>query len=126
MRYYEVAKNYGFDIMLEGQSTQPLLIAQFSVKHGSGIVIVSYLNELVKTQDNLKNVLLRLLRASLDGRDQNRVQDEVARMLGFPGIDGFIMENYRASRRFEKLCPGVPLNGKPQCGLITCSCHGVD
>lgn len=56
--------------------------------------VVSYLNEQASNFDKHKDILFRLLKASLDGRDQNRIQDEVARMLGFPGIDGFIRENY--------------------------------
>jgi hypothetical protein len=56
--------------------------------------IISYLNQLYR-MDNEKIILLdRLLKASLTGAELAKVQDEVAKMLRYPGIDGYIKEKF--------------------------------
>jgi len=64
--------------------------------------IVSYLNALKENQDKLLELLKKLLMCNLDGRNQNRVQDEVAKTLNYPGIDGFISEIYGSKKAINK------------------------
>lgn len=63
--------------------------------------VVSYLNELEKTHGKLKEHLKSLLKASLDGRNQNMIQNEIAVILGYSsGIEEFVRENYGSLNRY--------------------------
>lgn len=98
-------KEQGKRIIIDGESTKPREMATCDV--------VSYLNELSKTFEKHRDVMLKLLKASLDGRDSSRIQDEVAKMLGYGGIDSFIRENY--SKEYSK----------KECTHYPCWCGGM-
>jgi hypothetical protein len=58
---------------------------------------VSYLNQLYKMDNEKISLLDRLLVASLTGIALGKIQDEVAKMLRYPGIDGYIKEKFKKS-----------------------------
>lgn len=56
---------------------------------------ISYLDQLYKMDIEKISLLDRLLQASLTGIALGKIQDEAAKMLRYPGIDGYIKEKFK-------------------------------
>jgi hypothetical protein len=83
-------------IMVRGLKEYPQLILELGEKlEGDEInVITSYLNQLSLTIEKWKLMVETLLKASLDGKSLNKIQDEGAKMLCYSCIHEFIEEMY--------------------------------
>jgi len=127
MRYYLV----GQMIMLEGQSLNPIKVSSAGNIEG----IISYLNAQNKTIQKHRDVLFRLLKVSLDGVNQIVIQNEVAKMLGYPGIQEFIKETYgdnpsKERKKEEKILvvQGISVDESKGCVVCEhnpCECVGL-
>lgn len=94
-------------IVKEGQHCVSLFIATFTVDKSNDNIenvdsMVSYLNQIEQVEITWKKVASDLLIAGLSRSGLTVAQEKVANMLGFPGLAGFIEENFK-SKQVESL-----------------------
>lgn len=93
-------------IISDHDSTKYRVIAEFHPLHpdyvktaGLSVFInhlCSYLNECRKAETTQRDLLRRLLYASLSGKELNKVSNEVAVALNFPDLQGYIKEAFQS------------------------------
>lgn len=93
--YFVVVDEVFATLYQDGLSVTPRRVIKAAKDAGELLgEVASYLNQLAKGSFDTLLLMDRLLEASLCSINLNRIQNEVAERLHYPGIDGYITEKF--------------------------------